>query len=304
MKKILLTFLLLLSSFSFAFAENSLEIDLSKSEIYIDESFALNIHMSIDKNTTHPLSIEWINNFKQFWNQTSQNISIINGEQRATTTLSLSFYPTQTGSFTIWPAQIKIGEELITSNTVVLNILDINNISQKEEKNDENDKKDALLEDILEDSIHAVEKNIFSFLDFNYFIFIVFFLLGVVFYLFKKFYGEKESSKNIVEPVERVSPEKQKSLLIKKLYQLQEQYEGLSKSEFYNTLNSVFKDYFGYLLEEDVTHLTYEEIKERKIDKRLLNLFEKSYFSEFNNEDDTMKIRGKMIDDLLNKINK
>jgi hypothetical protein len=58
MKKILLTFLLLLSSFSFAFAENSLEIDLSKSEIYIDESFALNIHMSIDKNTTHPLSIE------------------------------------------------------------------------------------------------------------------------------------------------------------------------------------------------------------------------------------------------------
>jgi len=304
MKRILLLFFVLLCSFTFVFAENNLHIDLDKNEIYIDESFVLNINLTIDQNTQNPLTVEWIDNFKQFGNQSSQQISIINGEQRATTTISLSFYPIHTGSFDIWPAQIQVWEEVVTSNILTLNILDINNIPQKwEEKNELNNKKKDN-QDIEWQEINDVERNIFSFLDFNYLIFVLFIFLGFIFYFFKKYYGDREPTQTIQLPVVKISPEKQKSLLIKNLYKLQEQSDSLSKSEFYNTFNTLFKDYFEYLLGIDVWHLTYEEIKKQKLDKRLLNLFEKSYFSEFNNEDEVLKLRGKMIEDLLNKINK
>ena len=304
MKRILLLFFVLLCSFTFVFAENNLHIDLDKNEIYIDESFVLNINLTIDQNTQNPLTVEWIDNFKQFGNQSSQQISIINGEQRATTTISLSFYPIHTGSFDIWPAQIQVWEEVVTSNILTLNILDINNIPQKwEEKNELNNKKKDN-QDIEWQEINDVERNIFSFLDFNYLIFVLFIFLGFIFYFFKKYYGDREPTQTIQLPVVKISPEKQKSLLIKNLYKLQEQSDSLSKSEFYNTFNTLFKDYFEYLLGIHVWHLTYEEIKKQKLDKRLLNLFEKSYFSEFNNEDEVLKLRGKMIEDLLNKINK
>ena len=305
MKRILLLFFVLVSSFSFVFAENNLHIELDKNEIYIDESFVLNINLTIDQNTQNHLTVEWIDSFKQFWNQSSQQISIINGEQRATTTISLSFYPIHTGSFDIWPAKIQVWEEVVTSNTITLNILDVNNLPQvwEEEKNEVNDKKNEK-QDIEWENINDVERNIFSFLDFNYLIFVLFIFLGFIFYFFKKYYGDRESTQTIQPAVEKISPEKQKSLLIKNLYKLQEQSDSLSKSEFYNTFNTLFKDYFEYLLGIHVWHLTYEEIKKLKLDKRLLNLFEKSYFFEFNNEDEVLKLRGKMIESLLNKINK
>ena|GEM_PF-3186777 len=58
MKRILLLFFVLLCSFTFVFAENNLHIDLDKNEIYIDESFVLNINLTIDQNTQNPLTVE------------------------------------------------------------------------------------------------------------------------------------------------------------------------------------------------------------------------------------------------------
>jgi hypothetical protein len=58
MKRILLLFFVLVSSFSFVFAENNLHIELDKNEIYIDESFVLNINLTIDQNTQNPLTVE------------------------------------------------------------------------------------------------------------------------------------------------------------------------------------------------------------------------------------------------------
>jgi hypothetical protein len=131
--------------------------------------------------------------------------------------------------------------------------------------------------------LNDIEKDVFSFSDLNY-IFVIIFFLGLLFiYIFKKNFTRNTQEKNIVKPIVKISPEEQKKLLIKNVQKLKKVMEEKSRSDFYNILNNIFKDYFEYILGNDVSHLTYDEIKKLDIDSKVLKIYEKSYFLEFNN---------------------
>ncbi len=124
--------------------------------------------------------------------------------------------------------------------------------------------------------------------------FVIIFLL-VWLLIYYRFYVNKEIKvKKIID--EKIQKKKN---LIALLNKLKKNIDKYNKSDFYTELNSYFRSYFTILEIENSEILTLKELKSTNIDKKLINLFEKSYYSEFSDKNDDNKIRNELIDQLV-----
>ncbi len=127
------------------------------------------------------------------------------------------------------------------------------------------------------------------------FIFIPIVLFFVVFHFVMNYFLSKKESVVVVREKPSV-----KALLKLKLNKLKKKSGDLSRAEFYAVLNMLFREYFEYLWEENATKKTFEELEDTDLkDKKIFELFKESYFSEFNNSEDSIDSRGEVVDEFI-----
>jgi len=284
---------------SSVFAETQIILKSSDTQINIDESLNIELQIILDWELKGwNIAILWLNEFKQLGTKNGSSYSNINWKISNMQTITISLAPYSTGSFIVWPAVIWSGTGEIKSNTIEVEVLDI----KKEESSiiwKSNEEDNWSLDEKEEENI----KNEWIIYDYHilwkfnyYFIFIIFLLIIISLYFVDK-YNNKPKKIVKKEIVFDLNLEKEK--LIKKLDKLKKNHEKYQKPEFYSKLNIIFRQYFKLLWIKDSETLTLKEIKSLKLDNKLVNLFEKSYLKEFNEQIDIIDERDDLIDDLI-----
>lgn len=128
------------------------------------------------------------------------------------------------------------------------------------------------------------------------FFFIIFFIVLNSYFSWIKLKINKKKNKK-----EDVKLEiKYENIILNKLLILEEKVEKLSKNKFYFELNTLFRNYLGYIYNKNFLKSTLEEIKLelllwKKDSKKLLSVFKKSYNIEFLEKEDTIRKRKNII---------
>lgn len=304
MKNIILFLIITILSLNFVFAETQIELNVSDTQINIDDYINLEIKLIYDWDFKWwNVSIIWVDNFKKLNTKNGSSYSNINWTILNTQTITLSLAPYNTGSFIIWPAILWENEEELKSNIVEIKVLNKkiksnsnilenkNNIKNKDQIQIEENENNMKNKDWIE-----YDYNIFS--KFNYYFLILLFVLIIIVLYFLDKYNNKPKKQIKKEIIFDLNLEKKK--IIKKLNHLKKNNNNYTKPEFYSKLNIIFRYYFNILWFKDSDTLTLKEIKVLKLDKKLVNLFEKSYLSEFNNKSNFLDDEINIIDDLIN----
>lgn len=126
----------------------------------------------------------------------------------------------------------------------------------------------------------------------------LFILLLIFLYLYDLYFKKNISINNIKND----NIKEKKDELILKLKKLKKDSEKFWKSEFYSQLNINFREYFEIIGLWINKKLSLNEIKSSSLDKKIIELYEKSYINEYNNKNDIKKIRIEIIDDLIKLI--
>ena len=86
--------------------------------------------------------------------------------------------------------------------------------------------------------------------------------------------------------------------------EITEQVSDLSKQEFYERINVVCKKYFYHKGIKNVSSATFVDIKKqkRKISKKSLGFFDKTYHLEYDQSDDTPQNRTQILKELSKNI--
>lgn len=144
------------------------------------------------------------------------------------------------------------------------------------------------------DDIRRLKDPMVWFMDFIFYQFFILLLL-VVLYLFYRKKINKKKLKKMKWP-------NRKKILLESLKKLKKHCNKTDKSTFYLELNTWFRTYFDILWIENSDILTLSDVKELKLDKSIVSLFEKSYLLEFSDKKDTNSIRIDLIDKLIKHI--
>lgn len=133
-----------------------------------------------------------------------------------------------------------------------------------------------------------------------YQIFII--LLLILLYLYNIKINKKEDQLTLSEQCIIKNYNMKVKFLIKNLRILLKSADVLDKTEFYEKLNKIFREYFNLLWVEYADIMTLKEIKGLDLDKDLILLFEKSYLNEFNAKKDTTLWRKNLINKFIKSI--
>ncbi|MDP2091224.1 MAG: hypothetical protein Q8K30_06540 [Candidatus Gracilibacteria bacterium] len=147
------------------------------------------------------------------------------------------------------------------------------------------------------DDIKGIRGPLINLNNFLLYQFVIIFLL-ILLILYYHFYVDKNIKLNKIvdEKLEK------KKLLIKGLNKLKKDLEKYQKSDFYSELNTYFRKYFSLIGIMNSETLTLKELKSINIDKNIINIFEQSYFNEFNDKKDDLNNRKEIIEQLIKYI--
>ena len=126
----------------------------------------------------------------------------------------------------------------------------------------------------------------------NTIIFIIFII--ILYFVWKYFTKQKEVKKE----ENKTNFLKVKSLddYMKKLDNLEQNYLEEKKDIFYWKLMNIFKEIFYFKTKKDISKLTLSEIKNIKLNQKLINLIENIYFKEYAKQiDDSTEYRKNLI---------
>ena len=293
----LLLLVLLLLTYSYASAETSVVISWDTENLEFGDNFNINVDIETDSTwSLEIVNIDWLNSFQTLWQQSSKNINVINWERLNTFKLWISLVASNTWTYVIWPVKLQIGDKIILSNilNITINNEVLNNLNNSKIKYEN---KDKLINNSDNDIrwIQDPNSRFYNFILLQ--LFIIFLLIWV--YIYYAFFLNKKS-KSIPNEKNTILTKKKK--IIKWLLKLKKNIDAYSKSNFYELLNSYFREYFEILWIRNSDKLTLSEIKELDLNKSLISLFEKSYLNEFSNKKDLIKEKIELIDKLIKTI--
>ena len=293
----LLLLVLLLLTYSYASAETSVVISWDTENLEFGDNFNINVDIETDSTwSLEIVNIDWLNSFQTLWQQSSKNINVINWERLNTFKLWISLVASNTWTYVIWPAKLQIGDKIILSNVLNITINNevLNNLNNSKIKYEN---KDKLINNSDNDIrwIQDPNSRFYNFILLQ--LFIIFLLIWV--YIYYAFFLNKKS-KSIHNDKDAILTKKKK--IIKWLLKLKKNIDTYGKSNFYELLNSYFREYFEILWIRNSDKLTLSEIKELDLNKSLISLFEKSYLNEFSNKKDLIKEKIELIDKLIKTI--
>jgi len=305
----IITFLIIFVIFKgWVFAETSLELTISESELTLEDSFELEIKINSDFDFKWwEIEIIWLDSFYKISQKNYSQITNINWKTKQIQTINLWFYPNKVWDFIIWPANIKDWESIIESNTVSVKI---NNKPLSKSIIDEDEKKEKIQSNSNNNDENTDnEKNIFneelkdirnlkySIFDFN-FIFLVVILVWL--YLYIKFWIKNNLKQN--DLLNNQNKIINIETIIFDLKKLKRQRNKLIKNEFYKKLNLIFRKYFHFIWIVDSYSKTYKELSSKINNKEILSLFKQSYYTEFDSSDDNSENREKIIEIFIKQI--
>lgn len=299
MNKIIKTIFVLIILFlnTLVFAENNINLESDKVDVNINDSFVLSVNIESTYSWSIEVSdIKWLDQFTKIWQETSNQVSIINWESTSKYWLRITLKPNQLWKFLIWPAELKVWEETINSNLLEINVNNddslfsspnINSLSDDNNIGNVNDK----------DDIRWIKNSTGMLYNFIYYQLLIILLL-ILLYFYYLYINNKKKNKDL-KVAEIKSAKDINKQLIKKIKILLKKVDELNKTEFYEKLNKLFREYFEILWIKNNEMMTLKEIKELNLDKDLIQLFEKSYLSEFNDKNDTKEKREEIINEFL-----
>ncbi len=298
---IIFTYFLFLNKI--VFAESSLELIISDNEITLEDTFELDVKITADSSLGNSeILINWLNDFYKVSQKNYSSFTSINWKIENTQTIELSFYPNEVWEFEIGPAIIWEWTGAITSNIVKIKVISPkSSVKEEEIKNDTEDENNKELKPSVDNgNLKDIKDFEWSLGIFNYLYTIFIIILVILWYfIYKYFKINKKTQEKLI-----VKPEITKEDYIKKLKDLLNKIDKLEKSEFYEQLNFILRDYFDFIWIVDAKNKTFKEIAQNDIDLKLLKLFQKSYYNEFNLHKDTLSFRKDLIDDILKNIKK
>lgn len=324
MKKIIVFLCIQLSFISQIFAAN-LDFSSNKNTYSLWEEIILEINIENDSKENITIeSIEWLENFHQSGQARNSQTSIINWKINSREVLQLTLYPKNSWNFTLWPVNISLNNsEELQSDTINISVTDenwvikesqentteshnnsFNNSEQSENKNNssqfniqESSEINNNSEENSQNNKNFIEsKN----LEIN---FVKILLISIGFILFfslfyfvlTKLLWQNNSEKNEIIIEEKSQPKDFHQEIISQLEQLSQDSDNLEKTQFYRQLNIIFRNYFVFLWIQNAHKKTYEELKKQNIEEKIFTMFMKSYFEEYNHEDDSQSQRKQMI---------
>jgi len=330
MKKIFLFFITFLIGVHWVFAENKVDISLSKPEVNTWDIFNLSINISSDsQDIIELLEINWIEKFDIIWKQEgSQNINV-NGNLTISHSLNLDLTNSNSGSYILWPVSVKFWEEIIHSdpldiivNEFIVPNLNDNNIVTQENTKELNKEDDINKKPVIKDNtseinqefnndltnqsnilldIHPIKKLEITISSFKYVWLIyasVLILFIVIFYLFliKILNNKKIWEINKQKELDNIENRK---IEIKNIYNellvLSDKAEKYSQEQFYTELNNLFRRFFLYIWINKADKKTLTELSKDNIDKKILDIFTMSYMYEFSTKVDSLAERKQII---------
>jgi len=263
------------------FAAN-LKLESQISAVSIWESF--DITVSVDESTNSEVSIDtigWIENFSFLGQSSQQRYVNINGEVESQNKLLITLIAKTPWVFTLWPVSASFSWDTIESNTIEITVWEAS-IKSAEGEGDV---------DILDIFEGDDEKMYFNWHPLIFIVFFSIFYLVVSRFFRKGHSHEQESS---------VKPESPTDILISKLKKLKRSAAKVEKSDFYWSCNDLIRDFLKESGYKNAPKMTLKEIKKIDIkNKKLLAVFEESYRREFDNKDDTIDERKKLIDTFI-----
>jgi hypothetical protein len=303
MNKIIKTIFVLIILFlnTWVFAESNINIELDKIDVNINDTFVVTVNIEITSIENTELSIKWLENFWFIWKEerVEESSSIwnnINWENYRKIVYKFFLKPNQLWKFIIWPAELKVWEEIINSNSFEININNDDSLFASPNKNSLSD--DNNIESSNDkDDIKWIKNTTGMFYNFIYYQLLIILLL-VFLYFYYLYINNKKKNKDL-EMAEIKSAKDINKQLIKKIKILLKKIEELSKTEFYEKLNKIFREYFDIIWIKNNEMMTLKEIKELSLDENLIQLFEKSYMSEFNDKEDSKEKREEIINEFL-----
>lgn len=284
MKKIIIFLSMIFLLINSVYAETKIELSSSEKEIFLDDFLTLEIDIFFDSEfKTGEIQVLWLTDFDQFSKQESSKFTSINWIIKSNKSISLAIKPRKIWEYIIWPVIFKIWEDEFKSNKIVIKILKEENINDLWTEEDTLDKK--------EDSLKR-DYNIFS--KINFIPIFLFFLLLIIYLFFIKY---NKKSNNITPKVINIID--RKKIIIWDLNKLYKLSPELTKTEFYEKLNLIFRKYFKLLDIKDSDILTLKEFKKTNLNKELIKLFETSYLNEFNDNSNNPEERITIINDFI-----
>ncbi len=129
-----------------------------------------------------------------------------------------------------------------------------------------------------------------------------FFVIILLFFLYRVLNYILSYTKNIEKKEIKKIQSKDKNLwfLLNKLKQLEKDSKRLNKSDFYNRLNLLFREYFVILWFKKAPKMSLQELSQTNIIRKdIFDVYKKGYYYEFNTLKDDFSLRKKIIKQLI-----
>lgn len=299
--KILFFFLILLFPF-FCFAESSITLSMSSSQVELWEDVMLDVIITSTGSQIGDITIPGIEDFDIFSTSQSQRFQNINGEMQNEFLIQLQLTAKNLWEFQLWPVETQVWDETISSNTLTIQVWEqilspsLPSVQTTPSSPQEN-VQDATGETLeFRDELRTPEKT------FSMFAKIFFFLLWLWVFVFLFFWVLRRyfSSENTQEESEMSLQKTDFRTLIEKYFS---ETRDAETHTFFRGLNLILRAYLEEHFIPWAKEKTLQELqKTEKIPKEFLKVFEESYIGEYNDREETPIQRGKLKDKILKHI--
>lgn len=281
MKKILICILLF---FPFSvFAENSVNLLLSQSQVELGEVFELQLSVTFDSTAEIPaVTIPGIEKFNVFSSSQWETLRQVNDDFERTWKLTLALEPKSTGEFTLGPVVISIDGEQYSSEEKILTVGTMQ--TELSEDTSENTPWESLPE--------GIKKTPFQI---PYFTILLLVFIGVFYFLIHRFLLSQKSQQ-IPEPQKIQETLSYPSLL----KELKSQIPTLSDKDFFSQLHHIVRLYiqnqekYSYAMKATLAEIT-PHIK----NSDMLRIFTDSYMKEFSGKKISQKEKETLVDSYI-----
>ena len=293
-----------------AFAELSLQIDVSKQEAAVWEIVDLELELSSDEQQNLEIEIPWLENFQIVSQNQQRTIQSLNGVSQTTQNISLWIVANQEWTFTLWPVEawktLSNSLELVITASNSWNWSWTSSSSTNWLWNDESLWNQWIEEPKLEDlnlgtgstDIRDIQKPQ-STSPFALLPTLIAFLLSLCillgYYIYKLIRNNHQQEQLHIEP-EMIEEERVDYFEL--LSNIEKYHIQDSKDSFYGKLWELLRLYISREKWWNL-HDTFEELeKKMQSTPELLTLYKKVYFPEYNKEEDSTEVRKDIITDI------
>ncbi len=304
-KSISLFFVFVLLWFWSVFANEDINLQISQSQLEVGDTFdvAIELKNQLSQGQNLQISIAWIDNFDVLSQSQVSNTQSINGVTSSVLSFSMRLTAPVVWKFTIGPVTIlKNWKEFQDDTVFPLEVVEewsltpSNTPTQNPSSSDiSTPSASETLSWSTDDDIKDLRREGFPFmlLIFWLLFFIVLFSLLIRYYITPKNTSEKEVV--FTAPTQSYYDKK-----LAQVEQLRWEKERVSQQDFFRKFNHIIRDIFSHEGFSIVESASLQELLQRENiqESELFDIYQKSYYKEFSQNEDMSTLQDSFVNDL------